>query len=353
MNLQYIYRFEDVNLEDEICLSGMISNVFKDKQTVGVEIVDLKGTKCVIRFEKDEWNKYREQCDKIELKGLRIMVNGHYFLNRQNKPAIHDVKVFKFLYSVNDILDTKKASNFQNGLDSDTLRQIYAASIKTQLTEYLTKKGYMNLSSRVITSSWDDSESVDLLEVRFPGFGSFAKLCPSPLPQINECMSAAALDKVFVCTPSFICNFRFDGAGCEMDTIFAKSVGLKSEYSRMEDLLRVIFEKGLKANLPNIEYLKLEDYDNASFDNELQANLLIKDYVDTDISNVVWDTIINRVVYVVNKSGDLLIEYSEETSNQTDLIISNFVIYLDQFVNCVSNKSVKSTHIKEGQLDER
>lgn len=353
MNLQYIFRFNDVNVGDEVCLSGMICDVFKDKTTVGLLIADLKGAKCVIKFDKDEWNNYREQCNKPEIKGLRVVVTGHYFLNRQNKPAVHELKMFKFLHSVNDILDTKKATNFENGLDNDTLRQIYAASIKTQVTDFLTKKGFINLSSRVITSSWSDYESVDLLEVRFPGFGSFAKLCPSPLPQMNECMSAAALDKVFVCTPSFISNFRFDGAGCEMDTIFVKSVGIKGEFSRISDLLQTIFEKGLKANLPNIEHIQLDDYNNANFDNTIGADLLIKDYTNADISNVVWDTIIDRVVYIVNKGSDLLIEYYEETSNQTDLIISNFVIYLDQFINCVSNKSIKSTHIKEASADER
>ncbi len=340
-----IFKLTDKDLGKRIYISGIIAKIFKSATSVGVKLVDLEGNSLILSFSNSEWEYFKANNSDLQFSvGNRIEAKGEYYINGRNLPGLKDiseVKVVEFMGKLYSLEDSLYISTVEHVLLNHRIN-----IIEVFLANYLTNEGYLGVSSNLISSSWAEFDSLDLLEAHFPGFGISGYLIPSPAPLINRYMSLCKLDKVYSMTTSFITNFRFDGGGCEMKICYIKKYGYEDIIKFIKEITINIYKKALKINIPKFICSQRHDFSNASFQGD-GKNLMINQYsCSMNLKNQYQHVEIYQIIHLLDWDGNLLLECSIEKDEKEQKAL-NCIIYVSQFVNSITSNKKKSTHVDD------
>lgn len=306
--------------------------------TYGIKIKDITGeTWCVVDI--DILNKILNG-NSIN-KGERLKIYGCIVQNERGNRVIKEINNINFL-------GTMLANDFST-LDSEMKEQaarMLLSRICKKVSKILVDNNFVEFETKLISNRWYE-DSLEPLQVFYPGFGSPAYLSTSPAAQIIDFMTTTLAPNAFTISTSFASSYRFPNGSAETKVIVAKTTELnfsKTKELAIEIINKIFNEINNKTFEPNHmkgewpDLINGQIYNSIKFEDEL--NILEFD-ANIPVVGKHWNSIINRIVHIVDKEKNLLVECSKETFGD-NIDISSITIYPFQFLGLIEKAPIRN-----------
>ncbi len=335
-NNVFIFDIPGCSIGQEIIITGIITDKkpFRNK-IVGIVVRDITGKVwCILDLEKI--NNDLLQCLHIN---VRIKISGTVELNSKGNRVLTNIKNIDILGAVD--------SEFSE-LDSemrDQAARMLMSRICKKVSSFLQNNQFIEFESRLISNRWYE-DSLEFLQVIYPGFGSPAYLVTSPAAQIIDFMTKTIIPKAYTITTSFTYSFRFTNGSAETKVIVAKAMNLSSEEHEqlMLELSLKILGEFNRTQISSKKYLgewskKIdgEEYSNKQLDSDLN---LIKFATNIPVIGKNWNSNIDSIIQILDKDKNILVEGSQERL-ANDLTISSLTIYPSQFLGLIEKAPLR------------
>lgn len=327
----FIFDIPRCSIGQEIVVIGIISDrkVFQDK-TLGVTVKDITG-KIMCLFESSHPIKIKRS-DEIRIH-VRVKLTGVVKFNSRNIRVLKDISNLEILGTFDSELSE---------LDSEMREQasrMLMGRICRKVSIFLRAKHFVEFESRLISNRWHE-DSLEPLQVIFPGFGTPAFLTTSPAAQVIDFMSTTIVPKAYTISSSFTTSYRFPNGSAETKVIVAKAMNLNLE--NQEQIILEVSSKILaEFNKTEITSTKLsgvwpEKIDgDSSIENQFSHDLnLIRYIANIPVVGKKWNANIDTIIQLLDKDKNILAEGSREHIGN-DVIISSITIYPSQFLGLI------------------
>jgi hypothetical protein len=251
--------------------------------------------------------------------------------------SIKKIEVLGTLKSEFSLLDTELREQASRMLMSRICRRV---------SKILQDNRFAEFESKLISNRWYE-ESLEPLQVVYPGFGSPAFLITSPAAQIIDFMTTTIVSRAYTVSSSFTSSYRFKNGSAETKVIIAKSIDLSFE--EVELLLTDITYKILnEVNMNNIAIKKYygewpDIIDNEKYyEKQLIDDLNIIEFkTNIPVIGKNWNSNIDVILQIVDREKNILAECSKEKIGN-NMIINSLIIYPSQFLGLIEKAPIRN-----------
>jgi hypothetical protein len=190
----------------------MAISVFMTSKTGSIQLIAKKEN-----FSETDWASF----PTLRV-GMRVSACGMIGKSKRGQVSVFLIR----LPTVHDTLASPIAGAPPDYAHVGTL--MFVARLRNRVTEFLRRRGYVEIEPRFISTEWA-SRGVEPLEVVYPGFGSSAYLATTPAPQLVDALVATGAGAVFAQSRCFSTTFRDEKSSVESVIVCAKALGVSSE----------------------------------------------------------------------------------------------------------------------------
>lgn len=327
----FIIDLSRCTIGESVNITGILlkKKIFQNSQK-GIWIKDITGT--VLNIFEPEVNSDSVQYEDLKA-NMRVKITGIVGLNSK---GIHIINKISNL----EILGTLKTELSE--LDSD-MREHAARFLMSRIcknaSQYLQANHFTEFESRLISNRWYE-DSLEPLQVTFPGFGSPVVLTTSPAAQIIDFLTTTLISRAFTISTSFTSSYRFPNGSAETRVIVAKAMKLNLE--EHEQLILNISTKILTAfNQEKLSFSKFL----GEWPDKIDNTIYLEKYFDHNLNLVTftanipvigknWDTRITTIIHLLDKEKNILAEGTRELLGE-NIVISSLTIYPSQFLGLI------------------
>ena len=327
----FIFDVTRCEMGEKIIITGtVIDNKKYQNGVYGVTVKDITG-KITCLFENAQITS-TTQFKKI-VQNVRIRIFGEVKENSKGLRVLSEIYIFEIL---------KNDKSLLADLDSEYREQasrMLMSRICKRAANFLHTNHYKEFDSRVISSRWYE-DSLEPLQVVYPGFGSPAYLATSPAAQIIDFMTVTISDRAFTISTSFTTSYRFPNGSAETRIISAKAMNLSEDEHKA--IIKGITAKILmefSAETKSLDELEGEWPDNINgqhyFELKLQGELtLITFTANIPVIGTIWNSKIDLIIQLIDAEKNILAEGAREII-EDDFTISSLTIYPSQFLGLI------------------
>lgn len=317
-------------LSKSIIIIGIVTDKWHYKN-VGMTVSDITGEANIrVCTADDRENPLFKICTKIK-RGQRVIIHGTVsFSERKSKKIVQADRVEIVDQSIFD-------PNQKYGFDvADQVSSYRLCRIINRLSMELKNSNYIEICCRMSTRIQEQSAFCPL-ELNYRGYGSPGYLVVSPAPQLIEFLTVTSIPRAFTSTTSFSPSYRFQNGSTEMPIIMAKATNMSLDelVGLMKKCCNAYFGQlfGRKLQYNTFE----ETWGNEpDFSDTAEGCFNIISFI-TELPSAArrWESIVNRIVYLMDDKGNLLAEGYRETT-KGNAIISTLTLYPTQFLSYTS-----------------
>jgi hypothetical protein len=327
----FIFDVQHCQLGEDIIITGTVIDSKRYQNSIyGVTVKDITG-KITCLFENAEITS-TETFKKI-IQNVRIRISGKIKLNSKQVRVLSEIDNF-------EILGNNKSPLTE--LDSEYREQasrMLMSRICKKAANFLQLNHFKEFDSRVISNRWYE-DSLEPLQVVYPGFGSPAYLITSPAAQVIDFMTTTISHRAFTISTSFTTSYRFPNGSAETKVIVAKAMNLTKEEHK--EILKEISNKVLMEFKTEIEPVvefegewpyKIDGVE--YFEKQLIGELTLVSFAaNIPVIGANWDSKIDIILQLFDRNKNVLAEGTREII-ENDLTISSLTIYPSQFLGLI------------------
>jgi hypothetical protein len=298
--------------------------------TYGIKIKDITGNAwCILDAVNADELSYYQNINK----GSRINIVGFVDFNKVGN------KVIKRIVKIEPLSTIKSDFSILDSEMKEQASRMLLIRICKKISTFFINYGYIEFESRLITKHWHE-DSLEPLQVQYPGFGSPAFLILSPSPQVIDFMETTIVSKAFTISSSFTYSYRFPNGSSETKVIVSKAINLSMQEHKqllLDISSKILVELNVKEVTPILYNGIWPDLIEGVlyFDKHLESELNIISFsANIPVIGKNWNTNIETIFQVLDKEKNILIEGAREKIG-IDSMICTITIYPSQFLGLI------------------
>ena len=290
-------------------------------------------------LEKDEddieaWNlgKCFQSGDSIEIVGK--LSNGY------PKPSVI-IERIESSGENNGITENQKALRPNN-----SLTQTFLARIKRLVRTHYENDTYVEISTRLISSTPIRDDGVYPLQVVYNGFGASFHITPSPVPQLINCLANTSYNKIFTMSRCFTQTYRDPVASVEsvVISVASRSETIEKLLFEVDSMLREILASphlGEKDsyNFPNTnkcEFDRIDAHSSAVVDSP-QVQIFTDQNDDILVGRLCWP--LNSIDYKDRNFSEYVIAEGYSAGSTEEPAFATMTINLERLITLLFDKT--------------